>query len=54
MAVDLNAAGLAAVPVGGTIHEDLMNKIFDVSPVDRPFCDATNIGDAGNTQKELI
>jgi len=31
-----------------------MNKIFDVSPVDRPFCDATNIGDAGNTQKEWV
>ncbi len=54
MATDLNAAGLAAVPVGGTIHEDLMNKIFDVSPVDRPFCDSTNIGDAGNTQKEWV
>ena len=51
---NLDAVNLSAVPVGGTIKEDLMNAIFDVSPVDRPFCDATSVGDAGNTQKEWV
>jgi len=50
---NLDAANLAGVPVGGTIFEDLMNAIYDVSPVDRPFSDAVGIGEAGNTYKEL-
>jgi len=52
--INLTAADLAAVPVGGTIHEDVMNAIYDVSPVDRPFCDAIGTGDAGNTYKEWV
>jgi len=51
---NLDAANLAGVPVGGTIFEDLMDKIFDVSPIDRPFSDSTSIGEAGNTQKEWV
>ena len=31
-----------------------MDKIFDISPVDRPFCDATSVGEAGNTQKDWV
>lgn len=51
---NLDATNLSGVPVGGVIREDLMNKIFDVSPIDRPFCDMTSIGDAGNAQKEWV
>ena len=49
---NLDAVDLAGVQVGGTIHEDLMDAIYDVSPVDRPFCDAIGVGEAGNTLKE--
>jgi hypothetical protein len=48
----LDAVNMAAVPVGGMIHEDLMDAIFDVSPVDRPFCDAIGTDTSGNTYKE--
>jgi len=55
MAADqLDAVNLAAVAVNGTIHEDLMNAIYDVSPVDRPFCDAIGETDATNTYKEWV
>ena len=49
---NLDAVDLAGVAVGGTIHEDLMDAIYDVSPVDRPFCDAIGSTDSGNTLKE--
>ena len=48
----LDAVNLAAVPVDGMIHEDLMDAIFDISPVDRPFCDAIGSTESGNTLKE--
>ncbi len=51
---NLDAVNLAAVPVGGTIHEELMNKIYDVSPVDRPFSDAVGSTTSGNTFKEWV
>ena len=50
----LDAVNLAGVAVGGVIKEDLMDKIFDVSPIDRPFCDATGSTDSGNAYKEWI
>ena len=50
--INLTAADLAGVAIGGTIHEDLMDAIYDVSPVDRPFCDSIGVGEAGNTFKE--
>jgi hypothetical protein len=40
--------------VGGTIHEDVMNAIYDISPEDRPFCDATGTTDSGNDYKEWV
>jgi hypothetical protein len=49
-----DAVDLAAVPVGGTIHEDVMDAIYDVSPVDRPFCDAIGAGSSDNTYKEWV
>ena len=51
---NLDAVDLAGVAVGGQIHEDLMNQIFDVSPVDRPFCDAIGSDDSDNTLKEWV
>ena len=51
----LDAVNLGAVAVNGQIHEDVMNAIYDVSPVDRPFCDAiSGEGDASNTYKEWV
>ena len=38
-AANLDTVGLAAVVAGGQIHEDLMDKIFDISPIDLPFTD---------------
>lgn len=51
---NLDAANLAAVPVGGTIHEDVMDAIFDVSPIDLPFTDGTGTGNAKNTEKGWV
>lgn len=51
---NLNAVDLANVPIGGQIHEDLMNAIYDVSPIDRPFSDVTGTGDAGNDYKSWL
>jgi hypothetical protein len=51
---NLDAVDLAAVPVDGQIHEELMDAIYDVSPVDRPFCDATGSTSSGNTLKEWV
>jgi len=51
---NLDAVDLAAVPVGGTIHEDVMDQIFNVSPVDRPFCDAIGAGSSDNFLKEWV
>lgn len=51
---NLDAVNLAAVPVDGQIHEDLMNKIFDVSPVDRPFIDAIGSDDSDNHYKSWV
>lgn len=50
----LTANALTAVPVGGTIHEDLMDAIYDISPEDRPFCDATGVTDSDNIYKEWV
>lgn len=49
-----DAYDLGDVDVGGMIHEDLMDAIFDVSPVDRPFVDAIGSTGAGNIYKEFV
>jgi hypothetical protein len=53
---NLDSYDLAGVDIGGTIHEDVMDAIYDVSPVDRPFCDSIGIGEgsAGNSFKEWV
>lgn len=43
----LDERNLAGVAVGGQIREDLMNKIWNVSPVDMPFMDAIGRRDSG-------
>jgi len=45
-----------ALPTGndGLIKEDVMDQIFDVSPIDRPFCDAIGKGTSSNTLKEWL
>ena len=47
-AANTDAYDLSQVDIGGTIHEDVMDAIFDISPVDRPFCDSIGSTDAGN------
>ena len=49
---NLDAADLGNVSVGGFINEDLMNKINDISPVTRPFCDSIGSTTATSTFKE--
>lgn len=51
---NLDAVNLGAVPVGGYIREDLMDKIFSIDPIDRPFCDSTGSTTAENTFKEWV
>lgn len=51
---NLDAVNLAAVPVGGVIHEDLMDQIFDVSPVDLPFTDSIEKDTSDNVKKDWV
>jgi hypothetical protein len=39
---NFDAYDMKAIPTGkdGLIHEDLMDKIYSISPEVRPFCDA--------------
>jgi len=50
----LDEVNLSSVAVGGQIHEDLMDKIYDVSPVDRPFCDLIQSATSDNHLKEWV
>lgn len=51
---NLDHADLSAVPVGGTVHEDVMDKLYDISPEDRPLSDSIGTGEAGNSYKEWV
>jgi len=51
---NLDSTDLASVPLKGNIREDLMEKINNISPVTRPFCDSIGSTTAKNTFKELI
>jgi len=50
----LDEVNLSTVAVGGQIHEDVMDAIYDVSPVDRPFCDMIGSEDSDNHLKEWV
>ena len=52
--INLTAVDMAAVPVDGMINEDLMQKIFDVSPVDLPFTDSIGKATSGNFKKDWV
>lgn len=51
---NLDGTKLGAVAVGGQINEDVMDKIFDMSPMDRPFCDAIGQTTSDSTFKEWV
>ena len=50
----LDERNLAGVAVGGQIREEIMNRIYDVSPVDLPFTDAVGRMDSKAHYKEWL
>jgi len=51
---NLDAYNLSQVSDGGSIHEDLLDTLYDISPEDRPFCDMTGAMTSGNDRKEWV
>ena len=49
---NLDSANLKGVDFGGLIHEDVMNKIWDISKIPLPFTDMIGSGTAKNEYKE--
>jgi len=49
---NLNATDLAAVPVGGVVNEDVMQRIFDISYIPLPFTEMLQKQTSGNQYKE--
>jgi hypothetical protein len=49
-----DAVDLAAAPVGGVIHEDVMDRLFQIDPVERPFIDMIDNVSADNQYKEFV
>ena len=43
---------LSAVPLGGQVHEDVMDRLWDISPEDLPFTDMCSKGSSENHYKE--
>lgn len=54
MATNLKALDLAAAIEGGLIHEDVMDRIYEIDPEDRPFCDSVASDEAENQYKEFV
>ena len=50
----LNNPQLDAVPYGGLIKEDVMQKIWDISNIPLPFTDLAKTGSHDNPRKEFI
>jgi hypothetical protein len=48
------AIGMAAVEAGGVIAEDVFERIFRLSPVERPLIDSIGRTDADNYKKEFV
>jgi hypothetical protein len=44
----ISAADLAAVAAGGLLNEDVLQKIYDISPIETPFLDAIQGGSYDN------
>ncbi len=51
---NLDGADLRAVVFGGTIHEDVLKGIYDLSPVDRVMIDAIGSDSVGNKSTSWI
>lgn len=51
-ATNLDAADLKAVPRGGLVREDVLDKIFQISPIDLPFMDMIGTDSCKNPYKE--
>lgn len=49
---NLDSADLGAVAYGGLINEDVMQSIFNISPVDLPFMDMIGTETSSNSYKE--
>jgi hypothetical protein len=49
-----DAVDLAAAPVGGVIHEDVMDQLYNIDPVERPFIDMIDNVSADNQYKEFV
>ena len=47
------ALDMIAVEAGGVVKEDVMKKLFDLSPVDRPCIDSIGTDSAHNIKKEF-
>ena len=48
------ALDLADVDSGGLVAEDVMNRLFKLTPVERPFIDSVGSGDAKAVKKEFV
>ena len=44
---------MSQAPVGGVINEDVMDKLYQIDPVERPFIDAIETMSASNQYKEF-
>jgi hypothetical protein len=51
---NLDERNLSGVDVGGSVHENVLNKLYDISPEDRPFCDMVSTGTSKNHYKEFL
>ena len=47
------ALDIAAVEAGGLISEDVIPRLFNISPVERPLIDSIGTGSADNYKKEF-
>ena len=48
-----DSVDMAETPVGGVIHEDVMDRLFQIDPVERPFIDMIGEVSADNQHKEF-
>lgn len=51
---NLDAIDLSNAVEGGLIHEDVMDRIYEIDPEDRPVCDAIQTDDSDNIFKEFV
>jgi len=52
--INLTATDMKAVPVDGMINEDLMQEIFDTSPIDLPFTDSVAKVTSSSFKKDWV